>query len=206
MSDLTKTVVQFLGYVFIAVVLAFTSSQTWAILYETSQSWLVAGLGLAFFEGGMIYWWLVFQREATGLPQLAISLIVAILCLLAVAGAVALHLGAIQTDNYETITARLITAAALIHLAAKFAFPLLDPDRIESITDRAAEGRILKLAFQKFNARIGAIADSLANNMADEYTDQLQLTIKNRIAGRTHHQPNAPAILAAPPAEDETGN
>lgn len=209
MNHLTKHALAIVGYLFAGLVLAFTSIQTYSLLYETTSSHLIAALGIVLFEVGMIYWWVVFQFEADGLPQMAVSLLVAIFCLILVVFAVAIHLGATATTLLgEGTPARIITGAAIVHLIAKFAYPLLSPEKSEEILHRAAEGRVMSHAFGKFNTNVEEISDRLAAQMSAQYTSALNLRISNRILSASGG--SGPKIvdalpLTTPPASADGG-
>lgn len=182
MKHLTKVALTIIGYLFSALVIAFTAIQTYSLLYETTQSHLMAALGLVLFEGGMIYWWMVFQFDSEGIPQMAVALLVAILCLLLVVSATAIHLGATSiTLLGDGTPARIITLAAIVHLLAKFTFPLLSPARTEEIMRRAAVGRITAHAFGKFNASVDELSDHLAAQMSAGYLQSLHTGIANAV-------------------------
>lgn len=70
MSALFGGMIKMLGVIFAVLVLGFTGFQTWSLLHEVSGNLVISIIGLALFEGGMLYWWAIFQYEAEGLGQL----------------------------------------------------------------------------------------------------------------------------------------
>lgn len=172
-DELFKKLLGIAGYLFAGLLIAFTATQTYALLYEVSNSHLTAAIGLVLFEGGMIYWWSVFRREAAGLFQMAISFLMFVLGLVLVTMAVALHLGAVDVTFLGPETpARIVIIATVINLIAKLAFPLVDPDVFTVITERAHEGKILSRTYARFETKIDDIAEDLSNDMADMWTER----------------------------------
>jgi len=167
MNKFFEAVLKVAGLLFLALILAFTGYQTWSLLYAVSESVLTSVLGLVLFEASMLYWWLFFQNSAEGLPQMALSLMAAVLGLLLVGGATAIHLGAFSAEVVGSSTpARLITVAAILNLVVKFTMPLLHPDVVKSMYQKAAKGRILAKAYQALDVRSDAIAEELADQLA----------------------------------------
>jgi hypothetical protein len=179
MKELGKPIVKILGYAFFLLVLGFTGYQTFSLLYEVTRSMIMAAIGLVLFEGGMLYWWMVFQREAKGLGQMAVSLLTAVLGLLVVIAATAMHLGAWEVGADSPTAARLITIAAILNLIAKFAYPLLDPDKAQEILKNAIQGKVLQLAYAKFQE----VSDNRNMALAEELAEQWQLELQHQIRG-----------------------
>lgn len=173
MDELFKKILTIAGYIFAGLLLAFTSVQTYSLLYEVSGSHLTAAIGLILFEAGMIYWWSVFRREAVGLFQMAISGLMFVVSLIFVTIAVALHLGAVDpTFLGDATPARVIILAALLNLIAKLIYPLVEPDVFTRVTERAHEGQILSKTYKKFSTKIDDISDELSDEMAEEWKDR----------------------------------
>lgn len=178
MSELPKSIIKILGSVFLLLVLTFTAIQTWSLLYDVSENAITATAGLVLFEGGMIYWWLAFQKTAEGIPQMAISLVWAIIGLILVAGSTALHLQAIDaTFLGEHTAARLITLAAIINLIGKFAFPLVGPDTFQNIMTRTLEGSLMLHAYKEAEAQTGERARDLANRIGRHMVEQMTIQL-----------------------------
>lgn len=173
MDELFKKLLGIAGYLFAGLLIAFTATQTYALLYEVSNSHLTAAIGLVLFEGGMIYWWSVFRREAVGLFQMAISFLMFVLGLVLVTMAVALHLGAVDVTFLGPETpARIVILATVINLIAKLAFPLVHPDVFTVITERAHEGKILNRTYARFETKIEDIAEDLSDDMAEQWKER----------------------------------
>jgi hypothetical protein len=171
MFALNKGIVKLMGITFLLLVLGFTGIQTYSLLYTVSQSAITAAIGLILFEGGMIYWWQEFKSDAEGIGQMALSLILAVIGLLLVAGSTALHLGAIDKELIGTNTAaRLITIAALVNLVGKFSFPLLSPDTFKEIWTRALEGMVIAKAYAKAQTMAEDMSAALAEEIGAEIT------------------------------------
>ncbi len=178
MNDMAKSVLRFLGYLFGILVLGFTGFQTWSLLYTVSNSTIVAILGLVLFEGSMLYWWAFFQREAEGLLQMGLSLLVAIFGLLLVGGATALHLGAVDANVLGQQTpARLVTVAAVVNLVAKFLMPLLHPDVMKTTYKKALTGKVMTQTFSQFETKVKEIAVQLAEEVAEDWKEDVRQEI-----------------------------
>ena len=173
MDELFRKLLSIAGYLFAGLLIAFTSINTYSLLYAVSGNHLTAAIGLILFEAGMIYWWSVFRREADGLFQMAISLLMFVVSLILVTTAVALHLGAVDaTFLGEQTPARIIIIATLLNLIAKLVYPLVSPDTFTKITERAHEGKILNQTYAKFNTKVDDITDEVSNEMAEEWKDR----------------------------------
>ncbi len=173
MNDLFKKILSIAGYLFAALLLVFTGMQTYALLMQVSGNQITAIVGLILFEAGMIYWWSVFRREAEGLFQMSIAGIMFLVSLVFVATAVSLHLGAVNADFLGPSTpARVIIIAALLNLIAKLVYPLVAPELMDQITDRAETGKVIAKAQKLYSKKIDDIADELANEMAEMRKDR----------------------------------
>lgn len=164
MDQILKHTIKIAGYIFSGLLLVFTGMQTFAFLLANTSSHITAATGLALFEGGMLYWWNVFKREAEGAVQMAIAGVMFLLSLLLVVTAVSLHLGAIDVGFLGDHTAqRIIIAAATLNLIAKLVYPLAGSRQIEELNERAGSFSLPKLTITKPEAK--AIP---AGNRADE--------------------------------------
>lgn len=199
MDELFKKILTIAGYIFAGLLLAFTSVQTYSLLYEVSGSHLTAAIGLILFEAGMIYWWSVFRREAVGLFQMAISGLMFIISLVFVTIAVALHLGAVDpTFLGDATPARVIILAALLNLIAKLIYPLVEPDVFTRVTERAHEGKILNKTYKKFETKIDDISDELSDEMAEEWKDRTRRQVLTSWNGSLNKRLTATAESADP--------
>lgn len=175
MKDFAGTLIKIIGLGFGALLLAFTGYQTYSLLLDITGNPLVSAVGLILFEGGMLYWWFVFQKEAQGLFQMAISLLVFITCLALVVIATALKLGAVNpTFLGEHTPEVVITVAALVQLAAKMFFPLVGPATMRSIMEHAMEGVLLAKTFGRFQHHIDEIAAGDADAMAQDWKETMR--------------------------------
>ena len=188
-KGLSHTVNKILSVLFGVIVVFFSSYNTWSLLNHTSGNPLLATLGLILFEGGLLYWWFTFQHGAHGLPQMAISLLVFILCMVAVALANAIELGAYRIEVGSVLPNQLIAIATLIHLVAKMVYPLVSPETAQAIKTRVLEGKLIDKASVMLDSKIDNLADEIANRMSDNARDTVLLSF-----GHTH----APHALQAP--------
>lgn len=179
-NGLSHTVNKLVGIVFGILVVGFTSYNTWRLLYDTSSNAIVATLGLVLFEGGMLYWLSTFQTTANGLLQMAVSLVVFVLCLVMVSIANAVELGAVNMALDTTLPNRLIVVAAVIHLIAKTTYPLLSPTKAREIANRTLEGRIIGMAEKALSDKASEIASDVADQLATEWRGQLLQTMSNQ--------------------------
>ncbi len=198
MLMLGKTVVQILGYLFTILVLGFTGYQTYSLLLEVSGNPMIAALGLALFEGGMLYWLAAFKNDAEGIMQMALSLLLFLFGLLLVGGSTALHLGAMDAQSLgENTPAKLITIAALVNLVGKTLYPIFSPDTFANIWTRALEGVVITKAYVAAQGKADDLAQNLADNLGNEIVRRLTVSVMtghqlNHEAGRTE----LPAIEA----------
>ena len=193
MKDLSKSALNIIGILFAGLLLSYTGYQTFSLLLEVSGSPLIAAIGLIMFEVGMLYWWQVFRNSAEGLMQMALSFLVFIACLTFVVMATALKLGAVDAAVLGVNTpAKIITAAAVIQLAAKLFFPIFHPETMRIIGERVQEGKILSTANDKFEKRIDGIARDVADGMVEEWTTRLTTNFNTKY-GTRYQLTDAPA-------------
>ena len=185
MKEINKSALNIIGILFAGLLLAYTGYQTFSLLLEVSGSPLIAAIGLIMFEVGMLYWWQVFRNSAEGLMQMALSFLVFIACLTFVVMATALKLGAVDAAVLGINTpAKIITAAAVIHGAAKLFSPSLPPETMRLIGGRIQEGKILNTANEKFEKRIDGIARDVADGMVEEWTARLTTNFNTKYGTR----------------------
>ena len=185
MKELTKSGLTIVGFLFAILLLGFTGVQTYSLILAITGSAIMAVIGLTMFEGGMLYWWQVFRNSAEGLMQMALSFLVFIACLTFVVMATALKLGAVDAAVLGINTpAKIITAAAVIQLAAKLFFPILHPETMRLIGERVQEGKILNTANEKFEKRIDGIARDVADGMVEEWTARLTTNFNTKYGTR----------------------
>ena len=176
MKSLLSVIIKISGFVFGALVVGFTATQTWSLLHNVSSNAVTATVGLILFEGGMLYWWFVFQNEAEGIGQMAVSLVAALLGLILVVGSTGLHLGAVEGGMLgENTPARLVLVAAVVNLICKFAFPLLSPEMMNNIWTRALEGKISLYAFRDAEAKTADMAAALADEVGAEIVRRVKV-------------------------------
>ena len=176
-AGLSHTINKIASYVFATLVLCFSSYNTWLLLYNTSGSIVIATLGLLLFEGGMLFWWHSFQHGANGLPQMAVSLIVFALCLLAVGAANMIELGAITLGVDSHLPNQLIVGATLIHLTAKMIYPLISPETARAIKTKILEGKLIDKADSMLDSKMSELAEPIAEKMAENAKNALLLSI-----------------------------
>ncbi len=176
-KGLSHTINKIASYIFATLVLCFSSYNTWLLLYNTSGSIVIATLGLLLFEGGMLFWWHSFQHGANGLPQMAVSLIVFALCLIAVGAANMIELGAITLGVDSHLPNQLIVGATLIHLTAKMIYPLISPETARAIKTKILEGKLIDKADTMLDSKMGALAEPIAERMAESAKNALLLSI-----------------------------
>lgn len=209
MNELFKKVIQFLGILFAALVIGFTGYQTYSLLAEVSGNALIAWLGLALFEGGMLYWWFVFQKEAEGIGQLALSLLLFVFGLALVAGSTGLHLGAIDAAALgENTPAKLVTIAAIINLIGKTLYPIFSPKTFGHIWERALEGVVMAKAYAAAQGKADDMAEQLADNVGNEIVRRLTVAVLTNHQLRHEAEKNPPALplLRAKTTVDATPN
>lgn len=196
MKDIIRSALSFVGPAFALLLLGFTGYQTFTLIQAVTGSAIIAAIGLILFEGGMMYWWFVFRSEAEGLPQMALSLMVFVTCLVFVVMATALKLGAITDSVLGASTpAKIITAAAVVQLAAKLIFPLLHPEVAHAIKERAQEGKIIAASDKKFEAKVDGIADTYADARADVQIARLLTNLNTKHGTQYQLTSAAPVVI-----------
>lgn len=201
---------KFLSGLFFIVALGFTAVQTYSLIFQiTSGNIVTAILGLIMFEFAMIYWWLKFQYEADGIPQLALSGLLAVVALVFVLSATALKLGAVPLDAFGDNTANmLITAAVIVNVTAKLLYPLLSQEKMEEIWQKALSGMWTLRAFQAAERhseeRVKELAGQLGTHMYN--TAQLNLMTKYGLSSMALPMPaqtaTADGVGTAPEPEE----
>lgn len=178
MQVLGKTIVQILGLFFSVLVLSFTGYQTYSLLLEVSGNPMIAALGLALFEGGMLYWLATFKNDAEGIMQMAISLLLFVFGLFLVGGATALHLGAMDAATLgQNTPSKLITIAAIVNLLGKTIYPIFAPETFHHVWTRALEGIVMAKAYTAAQLKTDDLAQNLADNVGNEMVRKLTVTI-----------------------------
>ncbi|MBK9053320.1 MAG: hypothetical protein IPL78_21195 [Chloroflexi bacterium] len=209
MNELFKKVIQFMGILFAALVIGFTGYQTYSLLSEVSGNPLIAWLGLALFEGGMLYWWFVFQKEAEGIGQLALSLLLFVFGLALVAGSTGLHLGAIDAAAFGANTpAKLVTIAAIINLIGKTLYPIFSPTTFGHIWERALEGVVMAKAYKAAQGKADDMAEKLADNVGNEIVRRLTVSVltNHQLRHEAEKAPLALPLFQGKKATDTTPN
>ena len=176
-SGLTNTITKMLGYVFGGLVIMFSSYNTFELLHKSSGNLIIAVLGLVLFEGGMVYWWLVFQNNSEGLPQMGIALTVFALCLTGVVIANMVELGAVQLSLDSRLPQQLTVGALIVQLVAKMINPLVSPETARKIKTKILEGQLISKAESMLDAKMSLVADEIAEKMSDSARDTLLLSI-----------------------------
>lgn len=193
-NGLSGTLNKIFGIVFGILVIGFSSYQTFYLLLHTSGNPVIAMIGLILFEGGMLYWLHTFQHGSNGLPQMSISLIVFILCLVGVIIANGIELGAIRLSLDSTLPNQLIVVCVIVHLIAKVTFPLVSPETSQKISNKVLEGKILAKAQTMLDDKMNLVADDIANKIAENAKDNLLLSIGHTTGQKV--QPVANAITS----------
>lgn len=177
MDRLGKIMINIAGGIFGALLLGFTAMETFQFLNGVTDNPVVAVIGLVMFEGGFIYWGVVFKKSAEGLVQMAIALLTSLVDFGAVIVAVALSLGAVDKTVLGDKTASVVVVVAvLVNLSAKFFFSLTDPEVMQNIVKRASSGAAISETFRIFQSMVRDKAPLLANKMAENWFQDMERT------------------------------
>lgn len=176
-NGLTSSVTKIMGYIFGVLVVCFSGYNTWELLYTSNNNLIIATLGLILFEGGLIYWWLVFQNGADGLPQMAISVLVFGLCLTGVIIANGVELGAFELSLDSHLPQQLTVGALIVQLIAKLVYPLVSPETSRKISTKILEGQLIRKAEEKLGDKMALVADDIAEKMSTIAQENLLLSI-----------------------------
>lgn len=179
------------GWIFKVILLVVTALNTYGILFAISQDRVWAAAALILFEVGLIYWWMVFKNDTdASVIQMTISLLMFITCLLLVAAANALHLGAVSPDMLgEGTIPKVVIIAVVVHLAASLFYPLAGTDHMAALVNQIAIG----LVWGKAQSNVIANIDRLAEQTQVEIEDRMWQTIRGRI-----HQTANDRLISAP--------
>ena len=191
-NGLSSTVTKIFGYVLASLIVCFSGYNTFRLLHESSNNLIIATLGLVFFEGGMLYWWLTFQHGSDGLPQMSISLLVFALCLLGVIVANAVELGAYQLSLDSHLPNQLTVGALIVQLVAKLVFPLVSPETARKIKTKILEGQLMSRAETMLDSKMNLVSDDIAEKMSDNARDNLLLSLGHTTGHKV--QPIAPTV------------
>lgn len=182
MKDVLKTIVKYSGYAFAALVIAFTAWQSYSLVFGVTNNQLESILALILFDIGALYWFLVALKEAEGKLQMALAFAMFALSLSLVILTVALELGAVDANMLgERTPAKLITAAAVINLVAKYLMPLISLDNLREINKRARAARLEDMVDKKVDAKMEAISDELAEEKAQAMLENERHAIRMSI-------------------------
>lgn len=168
-----------LGLAFKVGLFIVTAINTYGILYLISQDRIWSAAGLLLFEVGLLYWWLIFKNDTeASVVQMAISLMMFVTCLLLVAAANALHLGALSPDILGTGTiSKVVIAAVVIHLSASLFYPIASQEHMAALVNQIALG----LVWARAQGNVMANLDRLAEQTQAEIEDRMWQTIQSRI-------------------------
>jgi len=179
MKQFGKPIMTIMGIIFGAVLLGFNAYETFTFLVEVTGNPIIAFIGLVMFEGGFLYWAAEFKQNAEGLMQMAIALLTSVLDFVAVVLAVALRLGAVDASIMgESTGAKLVIAAVLVNLSAKYVYGLSHPDTLKNIMKRATEGLAVSRTYKAFNSKILDSVDTMADTMAVEWLNEFEADFK----------------------------
>lgn len=167
------------GGAFKVLLLVVTAINTWGILYLVSNNYVWAAAALILFEVGLIYWWMVFKNDTdASVLQMAISLLMFIACLLLVAAANALHLGAVQPDMLgEGTIPKVVIVAVVLHLGASLVYPLVSTEHLSTLMEQI----LLGLVWAKAQANVFGNIDRLAARTQTALEERMWSTIELRI-------------------------
>lgn len=182
MKDVLKTIVKYSGYAFAALVIAFTAWQSYSLVFGVTNNQLESLLALILFDLGAFYWFLVVLKEAEGKLQMALAFVMFALSLGLVILTVALELGAVEANMLGARTpAKLITAAAVINLIAKYLMPLISLENLREINKRSRAARLEDMVDKKVDAKMEAISDELAEEKAQAMLENERHSIRMSI-------------------------
>ena len=159
-----KKFTQFLGLVFGALVFLFLAINTYLLLsFVLTDPW-TPFLGIVLFGGGFLYWTVTFlngtktgadKKRNASVWQLVISLISAVLCLLADGAGAALHMivsfkwiDTATIPNLPFYIVAVIIGIAIWNLTAKFLYSILSDNTTQALREIAREEKAA-LRYQK---------------------------------------------------------
>lgn len=158
-KGLTKSIGKIAFYVLLLGLFAYAASRSLDFIQSTlpPNQKVIGFLGLFATEGGSIIWLVVFLKEASGLPQKAISVLIAIVDMLGSIGLFTFDTlyrsgqnGAIASLTPDDIRNVILGLSGLIglNLISAFAFHLMNPENMrkmrEDLAHDAVQASLLK--------------------------------------------------------------
>lgn len=195
-----------LSIAFKLFLLIFTGINSYQLLYGISQDPIWSLVGVALFEGALLFWWTMFRNDTEpSIAQIAISLAMFIISLLLVLAASALHLQAISATALGAHTvSRVVIAAVAFNLAAVLVHSILSPDTANEVIKRTVAG----IVWAKAHGGLFSQTDQLAANLTVELTDQtwnhIEADVRRQANRSLGNRPALPAPTMVPAAEEMT--
>ena len=169
MKDVLSKVTQYLFYILVGIVLAWTASLTLAIGFKLfPQDAITPFFILALYDLGALIWLLVFIFKAQGLAQRAIAFIAMAIDLIGVVflSGAELFLGGQELTEIPaglgTFVVWAVALSTLANVVAIYAYHLSDPDTASAIRMRNLQDRVTNEALNQIEADVTAQAMDLA--------------------------------------------
>ena len=185
MKKVTATIYKIIFNIFVLAVGMWTASLTLSEMREIlPNDPITPYFALALFDGGAIAWLTAWLKNARGLYQRSIALIMMVLDLVGVVLLSAGRLlggGQTMTEAPQALAVAVIYGvvfATLANLAAIYAFHTTDPDTIEEIETSILEDTLRDEAMKQAQANIESQAQALGAIMAARATGQLKYRLR----------------------------
>ena len=152
-KGLTKSIGKIAFYVLLLGLFAYAASRSLDFIQSTlpPNQKVIGFLGLFATEGGSIIWLVVFLKEASGLPQKAISVLIAIVDMLGSIGLFTFDTlyrsgenGAIAALTPDDIRNVILGLSGLIglNLISAFAFHVMNPENMRKMREDSAHDAV----------------------------------------------------------------
>lgn len=160
-------------YAFGFGLVAWTGYHTYQMLYYTDpqpSNTALAIFGLLIFEGGLLLWFQLFQRDAKSIMQHVIALLGTItgLFLVIVAFSIYWFTPLNELRNAESTAKWTIIVATVLNLIYFLVYELSEPSMWERIQEGIHVALVLFKADQKAAGKVEAQADALAEELGEQ--------------------------------------
>lgn len=209
-GSISAMVINVLGWLFGAIMVAWSGYRSWHILYNTVSNdnsilkVVIPLLGICIFEGGMLYWFFHFVHKAEGTPQKAVAIVTAILdlifVLIAFGSDVANASGASELD--KSVPVVLVGAATAVNLIAKIADYLTSPKVLVSIKIGGHTDTITDMAMIKLEQSIVKLAEEKAEQLAAQLRAEVMKNAERMVTAQSSKNGKEPAPVVRGNSKD----
>jgi len=172
-----KTIAKWSFYGLAGVTLLWTSYRTVHILYSTTNTLVIALLGLAVADIGIVVWLLQYISGAQGIPQRIISGVLTVVDTVTVATIATCDIWLSQTlvaapEVFRSVAIWTVIIATIANLTAIILMHLTDSEVRRQMALRSAQDEVFERAYQQLQQRVSSMADSVAESVSNSMTEE----------------------------------